>query len=94
MSINTLDGIEVEVTFCDAGYAPGTKPTQLLNVRACWFRPKGGAWHRSKHRSAAQTSFDIKHTKAEDLHLISDRKSITDTKESNEQKQAEPKVSS
>jgi hypothetical protein len=86
MMVNTLDGVEVEVTHCDAGYAPGSKPGLLLNTVAVWFKPLGGEWLRSRHRSAIRTATDIRHSKASDLHLISDRKLIT-TEESHDPKE-------
>ena len=80
MIIKTADDVDVEVSFCDAGYAPGSKPGQLLNTMAVWFKPAGGEWQRSKHRSAIVTARDIRHYNSSDLHLVSDHKSITEEK--------------
>lgn len=85
MIIKSKDDVDVEVSFCDAGYAPGSKPGQLLNTMAVWFRPAGGEWLRSKHRSAIITARDIRHTNASDLYQVSDHIPIT-AENSNEQK--------
>ena len=67
MLIKSADNIDVEVTFCDAGYAPGSTPNPILNKMAVWCRPTGGEWIRSAHRSAIQTASIVRRTDAKDL---------------------------
>jgi hypothetical protein len=72
MIIQTKDGVEVEVTHCDAGYAPGSKPNKLLNTTAVWFKPLGGEWMRTSERSAMKVAERIRHTDSDNLRSISD----------------------
>ena len=72
MIVSSLDKKDVEITFCDAGYAPGSKPGQLLNTSVPWFKVEGGEWMRSKYRSAIITASHVKRTNAADLYLHAD----------------------
>ncbi len=66
ITVKTEDGFEIEVTHADAGVPPGGSG-QYLNVGSVWFRPLGGEWIRSKHRSAMLSCYEIKHSKLAEL---------------------------
>jgi hypothetical protein len=64
----TLDGVVVHVTHCDAGFSPDSGPgQQALNTTAVWYKPQGGEWARSPHRSAMKTCDVIKHSTLAEL---------------------------
>jgi len=67
MIVKSLDDIDVEVAFCDAGYPPGATPNPILNTRAVWCKPANGKWMKSPHSSAMETSSVVRHTNAADL---------------------------
>ena len=77
MIIKSLDGTDVEVTHCDAGYQPGGTPNPILNVGAVWCKPSGGEWFRSIYRSAMKTAEAVKHTDVKDLKETLSEKSET-----------------
>jgi hypothetical protein len=79
MIVKSLDGVDVEITHCDAGYAPGTLAKGvMLNTTACWCKAAGGKWIRSTHRSAMTTSGIVKKTNAKDLASALSGKEISD----------------
>ncbi len=83
MIIKSLDDVDVEVTFCDAGYSPGSPVKSLmLNTMACWCKVAGGEWVKSPHRSAMTTAQVVRHTNAKDIVSIFSGKEIEHEKES------------
>lgn len=85
VSTMTLDGVEVEITHSDAGREPdGTG--MLLNTTAVWFKPKNGAWKRSRHRSAIATAHDISNMNSYELNLLDADRKPEITKPHEEQK--------
>ena len=68
MIVKSLDGVEVDITHCDAGHPPDSPKGCLnLNTTAVWIKPAGGEWIRSRHRSAMVTCHHVKHTNVKDL---------------------------
>ena len=66
ISVTTLDGVKVEVTFADAGRGPDGVGLSL-NSSAAWYRPDGGEWHKSRERSSTKTCELIKNSNAGEL---------------------------
>jgi len=68
ISVNTLDGVKVEVTFADAGRAPDAPAGgEYLNTITAWYKPDGGQWQRSVERSCTKTCEIIKHCNLNEL---------------------------
>jgi hypothetical protein len=89
--ISTQDGVEVDITHCDAGYPPGACDVSLLqNKMAVWFKLEqpDAKWVRSKYRSAIRTAHEIRHLDAKDLHTLSDQN--PDLNITHEQKESGP----
>jgi hypothetical protein len=81
IKVKTLDGVEVEVTHCDAGFPPGSVGGQGVNTTSVWIRPHGKDWIRATLRSAMAVCGEIKHTNLVDLESKLGVKNVV-TKES------------
>lgn len=79
MIVKSLDGIDVDITHCDAGHPPNSPKGSLnLNTGAVWCKPAGKEWIRSGHRSAMVTARIVKFTNAKDLAVALVSKEIVD----------------
>lgn len=67
ITVRTADGVPVEVTHSDVGFAPRTTGQLSLNTTAVWVKVNGQDWIRSGHRSAMKTCDIIKHSNAAEL---------------------------
>ena len=85
VKVLTKDGYDVEVTHCDAGYPPDS-PVKfpILNTTAVWFRPDGGEWLLSVHRSAIKTAGLIRCTRLNELEAT-----LCENKKENHEEEAE-----
>ena len=71
LTVKSLDQVEVQVTYSDAGLPPDApKGGQRLNTQAVWFKVGDNPWRRSTHRSAIKTSDFIRHNNSTELISI------------------------